>query len=276
MKRFHPRFLISSATENNRCGIYALCSGIVCLSENMQSLSLRLSETGNRPLDLIDEIARLETILAERRCELVFLQEEFREFKARYTQIVGSRLAELALIEQAIKEAEARLFGVEETTEAGEECADSSDEARAPTSLPVKTALRKLFWSVAKVFHPDHAVNEKEAQRRHTIMAEASRAYSEGDVESLHTLLGDEHLQSYCAGGSTQDDEEDLASRLLTLKEELRTLEFGIKRIKADSLYQLKLRADEDRAQGRDALAAMAGRIERQITKARHRLEHFS
>ncbi len=242
----------------------------------MQSLSLRLSETGNRPLDLGDEIARLETIRAERRRELVSLQEEFREFKARYTQIVGSRLAELALIEQAIKEAEARLFGIEETAEGDDECADAFDEAHLSATLPVKTALRKLFWSVAKVFHPDHAVNEKEAQRRHTIMAEASRAYSEGDVESLHTLLGDEQLQSYCASGITQDDEEDLAGCLLTLKEELRTLEFGIKRIKGDSLYQLKLRVDEDGAQGRDALASMAGRIERQIIKARHRLEHFS
>ncbi|MFN2456524.1 MAG: hypothetical protein ABR577_20225, partial [Pyrinomonadaceae bacterium] len=75
-----------------------------------------------------------------------------------------------------------------------------SDAMPAPPTLPVKTALRKLFWSVARMFHPDHAADEKEARRRHTIMAEASRAYRDGDIESLHTLLGDEQLQFFCVG----------------------------------------------------------------------------
>ncbi len=246
----------------------------------MQSLSLRPTETENSPLDLAREIMRLETLLVERRRELVSLQEELRLFKSRYTQIVGSRLAELADIERAIKEAETRLFGVEDMPE--EDTAshhNDAAEAHRATSMPVKSALRKLFWSVAKIFHPDHAADEKEAQRRHTIMAEASRAYTEGDIESLHTLLGDEHLQSYCTNGSgarDEDEEENPANRLLGLKDELRTIEFGIKRITQDSLYQLKLSCDVEAAQQRDALAAIAERIARQIIKARHRLEHVS
>jgi len=243
----------------------------------MQSISLRLSETENSPLDLAGEIMRLETILVARRSELVLLQEDLRAFKTRYTQIVGSRLAELDELERAIKKAEAHLFGVEDAPEEEASSAHNAAEQHGSTVVPIKTALRKLFWSVAKVFHPDHAVDEKEAQRRHTIMAEASRAYTEGDLESLHTLLGDEHLQSYCAGGSgAQDEDENLASRLLNLKDELRTIEFGIKRIEQDGLYRLKLSIDEEAAQNRDALAAMAGRIERQIVKARFRLEHIS
>ncbi len=249
----------------------------------MQSLTLRPTETENSPLDLACEIKRLETLLAERRGELVSLQEELRLFKARYTQIVGSRLAELADIERAIKKAEAHLFGVEDAPEEADTSShqDGHAEAHGSTSVPVKAALRKLFWSIAKVFHPDHATDEKEAQRRHTIMAEASRAYTEGDIESLHTLLGDEHLQSYCANGSgsdapDEDGEGNLANRLLGLKDELRTIEFGIKRITQNSLYQLKLSVDAEAAQHRDALAAMAERIERQIVKARFRLEHVS
>jgi len=247
----------------------------------MQSLTLRPTDTENHPLDLASEIKRLETLLAERRGELVSLQEELRLFKARYTQIVGSRLAELADIERAIKEAEAHLFGLEDVPEEEDTSShrDDTAEAHRTTSLPVKVALRKLFWSIAKVFHPDHAADEGEAKRRHTIMAEASRAYTEGDIESLHTLLGDEHLQSYCANGSgarDEDEEENPANRLLGLKDELRTIEFGIKRITQDSLYQLKLSCDVEAAQHRDALAAIAERIARQIIKARHRLEHVS
>ena len=108
-------------------------------------------------------------------------------------------------------------------------------------------------------------------------MAEASRAYREGDAESLNTLLGDEELQFYCASARGEaDGEPDAATRLFNLKEELRTVEFGIKRIRQDSLYQIKLRAEEEAARGRDTLAETAERTRRQIAKARRRLEHLS
>lgn len=243
----------------------------------MQNLSLHPTAARNPPPDPALEAARLEELLAGRRRELTTLQDEMREFKTRYTQVVGSRLAELAEIEQAIKKAEARLLGLDpETVEDDEEAVDFDNGADAATPASGKTSLRKLFWSVARMFHPDHATDEREARRRHTIMAEASRAYSEGDVDSLHVLLGDEELQSYCAVPAGADETEDVAERLLRLKEELRTVEFGIKRVRQDGLYTLKLRVEEEARDNRDLLAQMAERIERQITKARHRLEHLS
>jgi len=56
----------------------------------------------------------------------------------------------------------------------------------------------------------------------------------------------------------------------------LRTVEFGLKRIKQDGVYRIKVPADEEAKQGRDALAAMAERTDRQIVKARRRLAHLS
>lgn len=241
----------------------------------MHSLTLHTtSAPKDAPLDLAQEVARLEIVLAERSAQLNILQEEMRTFRARYTQVVGSRLSELAEIERAIREAENHLLGLDNATEDDE--AQSDETQSSSSSLPVKTTLRKLFWSVARLFHPDHAADEQEARRRHTIMAEATRAYSEGDVESLHTLLGDEELQSYCAMPQSDDAEEDLATRLLNLKEELRTVEFGFKRIHQERLYRLKLGVDEEAAQGRDKLTSEAERISRQIVKARRRLEHLS
>lgn len=243
----------------------------------MQSLSLHPSAAGNTPLDLALELARLRDLLVERRSELVAVQEELRRFRARYTQTIGCCLAELAEVERAIKEAEERMLGIETATEAEErtEGAVGSDAAPVSPTLPVKTALRKLFWSVARMFHPDHAADEKEARRRHTIMAEASRAYRDGDIESLHTLLGDEQLQFFCAGAHAHT-EDDLAGQLLSLKEELRTVEFGLKRARQDGLYRLKLSVEEEARQGRDALAIQAERINRQIVKARHRLQNLA
>ena len=216
------------------------------------------------------EIERLETLLAERKAELARRQEELREFKARYTHVVGGPLAELAELERAIRAAEEHRLGIE----AGDETAE---EVPSPAAPPAGATLRRLFWSVAKLFHPDHAADETEATRRHAVMAEASRAYREGDAESLNTLLGDEELHFYCASARGESEgESDAAARLFNLKEELRTVEFGIKRLHQDGLYQLKLRAEEEAARGRDTLAETAERTRRQIAKARRRLEHLS
>lgn len=242
----------------------------------MHSLSLCPPAPNTAAPDLAGEVTRLAALLVERGDELTALQEEFRLFKTRYTQIVGSRLAELAEVEQAIKEAEARLLGLDANAETEDEDDAHPDAAHAPNTSLVGSSLRKLFWSVAKMFHPDHASDEHEARRRHTVMAEANRAYREGDSESLHALLGDEELQFFCTGTQTHEDPEDLASQLVQLKEELRTVEFGIKRLKQNGLYQLKLKVDEAAHSGRDALTAQAERIHRQIVKAQHRLENLS
>jgi hypothetical protein len=233
---------------------------------------LNLHHAAQSAADPAREIERLETLLGERKAELARLQDELREFKARYTHVVGGPLAELAELERAIRAAEEQRLGIE----ADDDTSDA-DDAASSGAPPAGATLRRLFWSVAKLFHPDHAADQSEAGRRHAIMAEASRAYREGDAESLNTLLGDEDLQFYCA--SARGDgaaEEDAATRLFNLKEELRTVEFGIKRVRQDGLYQLKLRAEEEAARGRDTLAETAERTRRQIAKARRRLEHLS
>jgi hypothetical protein len=241
----------------------------------MQSLSIHPTAAQNRAPDLESEIKRLEARLAEKQCELKALQEETRAFKLRYTQTVGARLAELEEVELSIVEAEERVLGAKKKTEEADASAREIHQDQSEPSL-VRISLRKLFWSVAKVFHPDHAADEEEARRRHSIMSEASRAYREGDVESLHTLLSDEHLRSYCASAAHAEDEEDLGARLISLKEELRTVEFGLRRLKQDGLYHLKLKAEEMAGDGHDMLREMSERIQRQITKARRRLEHLS
>ncbi|HYP54482.1 MAG TPA: hypothetical protein VEQ42_13115 [Pyrinomonadaceae bacterium] len=241
-----------------------------------RGLTLHTSAAKDAPPDPALEVARLETLLEEKRAELNALQEGLRAFKSRYAQVVGSRLAELAEVERAVREAERRVLGVAAETEDEGAAEDDAGGAEAENGRRGPLSLRKLFWSVAKVFHPDHASDEREARRRHAIMAEASRAYTEGDVESLHTLLADEELQSYCAIPHDRDDTEDPVARLLALKEELRTVEFGLKRLRQDRLFQLKLAVEAEALRGRDKLAEEAERIERLIAKARRRLEHFS
>lgn len=242
---------------------------------NAQNFQLQPSGAKSAPADPVAEAARLTTLLEERAAELRGLQEELRAFKARYAQTIGGRLLELSEVEREIRKAEARLVGLDED-EVDDGFEDGARFYESSPTLSGKTGLQKLFWSVARMFHPDHASDEAEARRRHSIMAEASRAYSDGDVESLHTLLGDEQLQFYCASASREDEPEDIASRLLNLREELITVEFGIKRVKQDRLYQLMLTTVADAEQGRDALTQMADQIARKIVKARNRLANLS
>jgi hypothetical protein len=237
----------------------------------MHGLDLHKSSAAREVFDPAAEVERLEALLEERSAELSKLQEEFRAFKSRYAEVVGGPLAELSEVEQEIRRAEARMLGLEDG--AGDE---EPSHFFDPAPAPGKTGIRKLFWSVARMFHPDHASDEDEARRRHTIMAEASRAYRDGDVESLSTLLGDEQFQSYCASSSREDEPEDAAARLINLKEELVTIEFGIKRLRQDRLYHLMLSSAEETRQGRDHLAQMADTVRRKIVKARNRLANIS
>ncbi|HZT59616.1 MAG TPA: hypothetical protein VFA21_13490 [Pyrinomonadaceae bacterium] len=241
----------------------------------MSSLQLQTTGPAGGPQDPALEAERLTALLEERRAELASLQESLREFKERYARHVGGLLAELAEVEGEIRRAESRLAGLEEDEGDGEAGASDFYEA-SPRAASGGTMLRKLFWSVARMFHPDHASDEEEARRRHSIMAEASRAYRDGDAESLSTLLTDEQLQSYCASASREGEPEEVGARIINLKEELVTVEFGINRVRQDRLYRLMLGTDAEAREGRDALAQMAASVARKITKARNRLAHLS
>jgi hypothetical protein len=168
----------------------------------MPSVQLQTSARPEAPPDPALEVGRVAALVEERGAELKALQEGLREFKARYARTVGARLAELAEVEAEIRRAEARLAGLEEEEAEGDAEGRPDFHDAAPSAAPAKGGLRKLFWSVARMFHPDHAADEDEARRRHAVMAEASRAYRDGDVESLSALLGDEQLQSYCASSA--------------------------------------------------------------------------
>src|SRR5256885_15505988 len=122
----------------------------------MQSLSLQTFDaTKSSAPDLEQEVAHLEALLAERRAELTALQEDLRAFKARYARTVGSLLSELEETERAIKDAEARRLGIERIDEdEGSENHAAFDEQSS--AKPVARSLRQLFWSVAKMLHPDH------------------------------------------------------------------------------------------------------------------------
>ena len=54
----------------------------------------------------------------------------------------------------------------------------------------IHKSLKKLYREIAKRIHPDLATDEKDRARRHKLMAEANRAYEDGDEARIVQLLG--------------------------------------------------------------------------------------
>ena len=121
-----------------------------------QSFQLQPSGAKGVPVDPATEAARLADLLEVRAADLRGLQEELRAFKTRYAQVIGPRLAELSEVEREIRKAEARLVGLDEEDE-GDGGEDGADFYASSSASSGKTGLQKLFWSVARLFHPDHA-----------------------------------------------------------------------------------------------------------------------
>src|SRR4051794_36093120 len=82
-------------------------------TEPMSEVTQYPAATPKESPDPALEVLRLSALLDPRGAVLAALKKSLRALKTRYASRVGSRLAELAELEQAIREAEARTLGVE-------------------------------------------------------------------------------------------------------------------------------------------------------------------
>ena len=233
--------------------------------------SLLKHETDEERL-LRDEADALEIRLRERQAELALTESEWNEFRARYIEAVGGAYAELEEVERQIAELEPVRDEVadeepEDEAEA-EATAETSSEGAAARGLK---QVRKLFWRVAKMLHPDLASDDAERDRRHELMTEASQAYREGDLDRLSSLLDDESDST-----SVTPELSELAalrSRVAQLKRELHRVETDIKHFAESPFFGVKIRCDDAARRGRDLLSEMRAHVADQIVDARRRLD---
>jgi hypothetical protein len=232
-----------------------------------------------------EEIAlqrELDTLTAQLRAgtqELATLETAWSDFRSRYMQTVGRRYGELEEVEALIAEALAAKGVPEEVAVEEEALPEEEPELAAAVSgatfQPLKQ-MRKLFWRVAKMFHPDLASDEAERERRHTLMSEANQAYQDGDAERLTSLLEDEQPAGIDPlDSATRERRALLRTQVALLRRELRAVEIEIKRITDNDFYYFKTKADEAATHGRDLLGDMEARVAEQILSARRRLEEL-
>ena len=227
------------------------------------------------------ELTRLEGEVVQRELDLATLQAELRAFEGRYLRVVGVRYAALDEIEAQIAEAQARLNPRDPTAQRGaaqaraeaQESSQAVGEAAPQQKFTPSESLKKTYREVAKRLHPDLTTDEKERTRRQRLMAEANRAYADGDEARLQAILREwEESPESVTGEGPGAELVRTIRKIAQVEERLRTIDAEVARLKASELFELRVKVDEAEAEGRDVLVEMAARVDERAAKARIRL----
>lgn len=233
----------------------------------------------------IADLTELESELIQRELDLATLHGELRAFEIRYLRMVGTRYAELDEIEARIAEIQASL------TPKNKDSQDLAEQARAKaqesaqafngTQEPLRQEmfspsepLKKLYRQVAKSLHPDLATDKEERARRGRFMAEANRAYEEGDEDRLESILREwETSPDSVKGDGLGADLIRVIRKIAQVQERLHVIDTEIAEIERSDLYQLKTKVEEAENEGRDLLGEMVFQLDGQIAFARQELK---
>ncbi len=217
-------------------------------------------------------VASLELTVATRETELAALKAGLQALQARYLEEIGPLYAELIPLDEAVAEAEIAAGlrapdpdqGVDEATGVA---------ACGPASAP-SNHLKDLFRDVARAVHPDMSshqdVDERTRFRRHSLMAEANRAYAERDEDRLRLILRAwQHDPDLIPGDDPAAEGERLRRRASRLTTRLVEIDAEFADLRRSAISQLKRKIDETRAQGWDLFSEMKRQVEREIAMGR-------
>ena len=223
------------------------------------------------------ELAALEIQVDERERAVEALKIELQDLQSRYLADVGALYAELSTLEAAVVDEEIRAgVRVPPVVPDVEDEADRAGGGAAPfcasRSAP-STDLKRIFRDVAKAIHPDLADDEPARCRRHSLMAEANRAYAERDEDRLRLILRVwERSPDAIVGDDPEATRLRLERRLAELGDRLIALDAELADLRGSAIARLKRKIDEAKAQGWDLFAEMIRQVKREIATANGRL----
>ncbi|MGI8494324.1 MAG: hypothetical protein ACR2L1_03285 [Pyrinomonadaceae bacterium] len=233
------------------------------------------------------KLERLKERLADREEEMTELRAELEQTEANYKMQVGRYYAEFDEIEAQIAEEELKLVPddeeikkkVEELRRRAEESAAEQDaekwEGCANKWNPTPEA-KKTYHNLARMIHPDLALDAKERDRRHILMAKLNDAYSAGDQNLLNRLVEEYRDSPDLVRGDSIGDQlvrvirqiSQVAARLKTLKSEKLTLELS-------EAFEMREKVRIELLAGRNYFKQMSGRTKTHIMKSQRRLENL-
>jgi hypothetical protein len=221
------------------------------------------------------ELASIRKALAERELELEHLRNQILSFEARYIRQVGVLYRQLDEWEERIAELKVSQETPEERERYAREAAQKPEVAVPEVQVPEPSLdLKILFREVAKLIHPDFAVDDHDERHRTHLMAQANEAYRRDDAAVLQRMLNgyDPSTDSW----SSEDMASALARTLMQIeqaKEDLEIVASEIEALGQSEMALLKERTAEEALKGRDLLAELAALVKGNIGMAMRRYE---
>jgi DnaJ-domain-containing protein 1 len=235
------------------------------------------------------ELSELESKLADRELFLANLRAELSSFESKYLAVVGKRYAELDEIEAKIAERfatthpqdrQAHDFAklARSQAESSKASVEDSLALKFPGSAPPRSqTLKNLYREVAKRIHPDLATDSEDRLRRQILMAEANRAFEEGDEDRLRRILHEyEASPDAVKGDGAGADLIRAIRKIAQVNRRLAEIAKEIGQLEGSELSELKVKVERATAEGRDLLREMAQDLDSRIAASRDRLNSLS
>ncbi len=230
-------------------------------------------------------LERLKDKLAFREEAMTDLRAELEQFEANYTMEVGRLYAELDEIEAQIAEEEVKLVPddeeikkrAEELRKRAAESAESAANAGTCSSRYQPTSeAKKAYHNLAKIIHPDLALDADEKEKRHDLMAKLNAAYSAGDQNRLNKLVEDfRDSPDLITGDSVGDNLVRAIRQTYQIKNRFKELKAELLVLELSELYILREKAAAETLEGRNMLKQVAERTKTIIKKSERRLANL-
>lgn len=232
-----------------------------------------------------EELALLETELAERELSLTNLRAELSAFERQYLRQVGTLYADLDEWNAKIAELLAEQEGTEDAQSAAAEArrqAEQSnsavhDEVASSQEFTTSAELKGLYRDVAKRVHPDLALDDADRHKRERLMAEANAAYQRGDTEMLKRILQEyESSPESVRGAGVAADSVRVIRQIRQVRSRLSQIEQEIASLIDSDIAKLRAKLEAAKAEGRELLTELAADVRKRIDVARRRFEAAS
>jgi hypothetical protein len=233
-------------------------------------------------LKKIEELAILQSRLAELELQLFSLRLELTEFESAYRAKVGQIYFELDEVEALIAE---KIAGTRPNDPKAAETAGSArrraeesrkavSDALATPSHPARSdRLRNQYREAAKRLHPDLARDDLDRKIRERLMAEANLAYEKGDEARLQEILEEyDSSPDTVVGTDVASELVRVIRRISLVNRRIPQVETEITELKASELFKLKTLVDEGTRNGKDVLREMVERLKQQVLDKRDHL----
>lgn len=225
---------------------------------------------------------RLKDRLADREEELADLRAELELFEGRYKIEVARYYADLDEIEAEIAEEELKLVPDDEEIKkkveelrrrAAESAAEAETDSSGEADFKPTAEAKKAYHNLARIIHPDLALDAEEKERRHVLMAQLNEAYSSGDQARLNKLYDDfRDSPDLVSGDSIGDNLVRAIRQIYQIKKRLTEIVDELLKAEQSETYTLRKKSEAEKKEGRDMFLQMSSRAKVQIMRSERRL----